>query len=172
MMKRYVQQSIWPVSVFGLGFLLLIMGLSGVANIQETRRIHQQILAVEDNYRHVESLVEGIRADTSQVAVLRRDRLLDPSGSSSAHTRQLAEVRQKTEASLEQLRTLRPQQESKAYERLTNTMRAYLDTVAAEFRKSQGRGRWARANSSRRPWRRRKERRPKGMSRKRGANNA
>jgi signal transduction histidine kinase len=140
MMKRYVQQSIWPVSVFGLGFLLLIMGLSGVANIQETRRIHQQILAVEDNYRHVENLVEAIRANTSQVAVLRRDRLLDPSGSSAEHTRQLAEVRQKTETSLEQLRTLRPQQESKAYERLTNTMRAYLDTVAAEFRESPGSG--------------------------------
>src|ERR1700720_1171752 len=117
MMKRYVQQSIWPVSVFGLGFLLLIMGLSGVANIQETRRIHQQILGVEDNYRHVENLVEAIRANTSQVAVLRRDRLLDPSGSSAEHTRQLAEVRQRTEAGLEQLRTLRPQQESKAYER-------------------------------------------------------
>ena len=64
------------MSVFGLGFLLLIMGLSGVASIQETRRIHQQILAVEDNYRHIENLVEGIRSDTSRVAVLRRDRLL------------------------------------------------------------------------------------------------
>ena len=92
-MKKYVQQSIWPVSVFGLGFLLLIMGLSGVANIQETRRIHQQILSVEDNYRHVENLVETIRANTSQVAVLRRDRLLDPSGASAEQTRQLAEVR-------------------------------------------------------------------------------
>jgi tRNA G18 (ribose-2'-O)-methylase SpoU len=139
MMKRYVQQSIWPVSVFGLGFLLLIMGLSGVANIQETRRIHQQILAVEDNYRHVENLVEGIRADTSQVAVLRRDRLLD-TGARAEHTRQLAEVRQKTEASLDQLRALRPQQESKAYERLTSTMRAYLDAVAVEFRESPGSG--------------------------------
>src|SRR5580658_4150011 len=75
-MVKNVPQSIWPVSVFGLGFLLLIMGLSGVASIQETRRIHQQILAVEDNYRHIENLVEGIRTDTSRVAVLRRDRLL------------------------------------------------------------------------------------------------
>ena len=74
---KNVPQSIWPVSVFGLGFLLIIMGLSGVASIQETRRIHQQILAVEDNYRQIENVVEGIRSDTSRVAVLRRDRLLD-----------------------------------------------------------------------------------------------
>ncbi len=74
---KNVPQSIWPVSVFGLGFLLIIMGLSGVASIQETRRIHQQILAVEDTYRHIENVVESIRSDTSRVAVLRRDRLLE-----------------------------------------------------------------------------------------------
>ena len=74
---KTVPQSIWPVSVFGLGFLLIIMGLSGVASIQETRRIHQQILAVEDTYRQIENVVESIRSDTSRVAVLRRDRLLE-----------------------------------------------------------------------------------------------
>src|SRR6202022_3355235 len=85
------QQSIWPVSVFGLGFLLLIMGLSGVASIQETRRIHLQILAVEDNYRHIENVVESIRSDTSRVAVLRRDRLLERDVSASADGVQLAD---------------------------------------------------------------------------------
>src|SRR5207247_6581641 len=74
---KAAQQSIWPVSVFGLGFLLLIIGLSGVANIQETRRIHEQILSVEDNYRRIESLVESIRSNISRVAILRRDRLLE-----------------------------------------------------------------------------------------------
>ena len=120
--------------MFGLGFLLLIMGLSGVANIQETRRIHQQILLVEDNYRQVENLVEGIRADTSRVAVLRRDRLLDSKGSDQSYTAQLADVRQKTEANLQELRSVRPQQESKAFEGLVGELRSYLDTVAAEFR--------------------------------------
>ena len=66
--------------MFGLGFLLIIMGLSGVASIQETRRIHQQILAVEDSYRQIENVVESIRSDTSRVAVLRRDRLLEKTG--------------------------------------------------------------------------------------------
>ena len=80
---KNVPQSIWPVSVFGLGFLLIIMGLSGVASIQETRRIHQQILAVEDTYRHIENVVESIRSDTSRVAVLRRDRLLEQDASAS-----------------------------------------------------------------------------------------
>src|SRR5271155_4539708 len=97
MVKTYAQQSIWPVSVFGLGFMLLIMGLSGVASIQETRRIHQQILSVEDNYRHIENLVEGIRSDTSRVAVLRRDRLLERNITAQAYTAQLAALRGKTE---------------------------------------------------------------------------
>ena len=94
---KNVPQSIWPVSVFGLGFLLIIMGLSGVASIQETRRIHQQILAVEDTYRHIENVVESIRSDTSRVAVLRRDRLLERDASPSAYAVQLAALRAKTE---------------------------------------------------------------------------
>jgi signal transduction histidine kinase len=121
------------VSVFGLGFLLIIMGLSGFANIQETRRIHEQILAVEDNYRHIENLVEAIRSDTSRVAVLQRDRLLDQSVSSD-YPRQLAGLRDQTEATLGQLLSLQPQQDSKAFERLESALRAYMDAVAVEFR--------------------------------------
>ena len=127
-------QSIWPVSVFGLGFLLIIMGLSGFASIQETRRIHEQILAVEDNYRHIENLVEAIRSDTSRVAVLQRDRLLDGNPAAADYPRQLAGIRDKTEATLEQLRSLQPQQDSKACERLASALRAYMDAVAVEFR--------------------------------------
>src|SRR5580700_10395991 len=112
-MVKTQAQSIWPVSVFGLGFMLLIMGLTGVASIQETRRIHQQILSVEDSYRHIENVVEGIRADTSGADILRRDRLLDSSGSSGDYGRQLAGLRVKTGADLDKLRALRPQQESK-----------------------------------------------------------
>ena len=128
------QQSIWPVSVFGLGFLLLIMGLSGVASIQETRRIHEQILSVEDNYRHIENMVEAIRSDTSRVAVLQRDRLLDRNASSEEYGRQLAALRDKTEETMGQLRSIQLQQDSKAFERLESALRAYMDAVAAEFR--------------------------------------
>ena len=106
MVKTYAQQSIWPVSVFGLGFMLLIMGLSGVASIQETRRIHQQNLSVEDSYRHIENLVEGIRADTSGADILRRDRLLDSSSAAEQYARQLGGLRSKTDADLERLRGL------------------------------------------------------------------
>ena len=131
---RTSQQSIWPVSVFGLGFLLLIMGLSGVASIQETRRIHEQILSVEDNYRHIENMVEAIRSDTSRVAVLQRDRLLDRNASSAEYGRQLAALRDKTEETMGQLRSIQLQQDSKAFERLESALRAYMDAVAAEFR--------------------------------------
>ena len=136
MVKTQAQQSIWPVSVFGLGFMLLIMGLSGVASIQETRRIHQQILSVEDSYRHIENLVEGIRADTSGADILRRDRLLDSSGVGEDYARQLKGLRAKTGGDLEKLRGLRPQQESKVLDRLETALRDYWDAAAAEFQES------------------------------------
>ena len=133
---RTAQQSIWPVSVFGLGFLLLIMGLSGVANIQETRRIHQQILAVEDTYRNIENLVEGIRTDTSRVAVLRRDRLLKANGTAPDYPRQLAILRAKTDANVTRLKSLRPQPSSKAVDRLESALGLYLSAAAREFRQA------------------------------------
>jgi signal transduction histidine kinase len=132
---KTVPQSIWPVSVFGLGFLLIIMGLSGVASIQETRRIHQQILSVEDTYRHIENVVEGIRSDTSRVAVLRRDRLLEREIPASAYHAQLAALRAKTEDNLAQLKSLRPQHSSRAVDRLEVALQDYLDTVGKEFQK-------------------------------------
>jgi signal transduction histidine kinase len=137
---RTAPQSIWPVSVFGLGFLLLVIGLSGVANIQETRSIHDQILSVEDNYRHIESLVESIRSDTSRVAVLRRDRLLAPNVSPAIYSARLAELRAKTEINLHQLRILGLAQASKAFESLSSALQAYLDTVDVEFRNAPNSG--------------------------------
>ena len=130
---KSVPQSIWPVSVFGLGFMLIIMGLSGVASIQETRRIHEQILTVEDTYRHIENVVESIRSDTSRVAVLRRDRLLEREAPAVAYAVQLAGLRAKTEYSLAQLKSLRPQHSSRPVERLENALVSYLNIVGVEF---------------------------------------
>jgi signal transduction histidine kinase len=119
--------------VFGLGFLLIIRGLSGAASIQETRRIHQQILTVEDTYRQIENVVESIRSDTSRVAVLRRDRLLERDASSRVYAVQLAGLRAKTERNLAQLKSLRPQHSSGPVERLETALEAYLKTVRVEF---------------------------------------
>jgi signal transduction histidine kinase len=112
------------------------MGLTGVASIQETRRIHQQILSVEDSYRHIENLVEGIRADTSGADILRRDRLLDSSATSEEYARQLQGLRSKTGVDLDKLRGLRAQQESKVLERLETALRDYWAATVAESQES------------------------------------
>src|SRR5260370_20690588 len=102
------------------------MGLCGVASIQETRHIHQQILAVEDNYRHIENLVEGIRANSSQVTLLLRDRLLESKRTETDYSGQLAEGRLKTDASLAQVSALRPQQSSEVLYLLAAALHAYV----------------------------------------------
>jgi signal transduction histidine kinase len=132
---KTVKQSIWPVSVFGLGFLILILGLSGVASIQETRRIHEQILAVEDNYRHIERLAETIRSDVSRVAVLRRDRLLETRYSASHYSGELEELTARINVNLDQLLILRSaEQGGKAFDRLQKSLHTYLGAVDVEFR--------------------------------------
>jgi signal transduction histidine kinase len=81
-------------------------------------------------------VVEGIRGDTSNADILRRDRLLDSSGAGENYARQLAGLRSKAGADLDKLRTLRPQQESKVLERLETALRDYWDTASAEFQES------------------------------------
>src|SRR5215472_14900668 len=117
--------------------MLLIMGLTGVASIQETHRIHLQILAVEDNYRHIEKMVEGIRADTFNADLLRRDRLLDLTPNGDVYASQLAGLHAKADADLETLRAFRPQQVSKVLERLDAALRDYWKAVGLEFQTSQ-----------------------------------
>jgi signal transduction histidine kinase len=133
---KAVPQSIWPVSVFGLGFLLLVIGLSGVANIQETRHIHEQILAAEDNYREVEKRVEAIHSDISRVAVLRRERLLDAKVPGAQYIGQLAALRSKIDGNLAQLRVLQLERKGDGFERVEGVLQGYLDTAMAEFRVS------------------------------------
>ena len=127
------KQSIWPVSVFGLGFLLLTIGLSGVANIQETRHIHEQILLAENNYRNVESLLEGIRSDVSRLAVLRRDRLLETGTSAAKYSQVFAELRAKNQINLDRLRVLPAEQRGKTLVRLETALHMYFDAVDDEF---------------------------------------
>ncbi len=94
---------------------------------------------MEDNYRRIESLVEAIRSDTSRVAMLRRDRLLDTNIAAKTYSMALAQLRARTEINLDQLRVLRPQQSSKAFERLEGALHGYLDTVESEFRETLAR---------------------------------
>jgi signal transduction histidine kinase len=135
-----VKQTIWPVSVFGLGFLLLTIGLSGVANIQETRSIHDQILAVEDNYRHIESQLEAIRADVSRVAVLRRDRLLAVGPTNANYVKLFAQLRANAEINLDQLRILPERQRGMAFDRLEKAFHTYMDAVDIELRNNPSHG--------------------------------
>lgn len=119
--------------MFGLGFLLIILGLSGVASIQETRRIHQQLLSAEDTYRRIENVVESIRADTSRVAVLRRDRLLVEDTPARRYFNELAGLRANIQSSLRQLEALQTQHSSRPVKRLREALEQYLTMVSAEF---------------------------------------
>ena len=100
-----------------------------------TQAMHQ-ILAVEDTYRHIENLVEAIRAETSNADILRRDRLLDSTDAGESYARQLAGLRSKTGLVLDQLRPLRPQPESKVFERLETSLGDYWGAVASEFQEN------------------------------------
>ena len=127
---KRIRQSIWPVSLFGLGLLLAIIGLSGAANLEQARQIYQQILLFENNYRQVEGILEAVRIETFNIGILRRDHLLDPT---TPYQQKFAGQVAKITELMPKLRTLRAPQERNTLDRLDAALNSYISIVAAEI---------------------------------------
>jgi len=132
---KKIRQSIWPVSLFGLGLLLGIIGLSGVANIERARQIFDQIQSFEHNFRQVETILEAVRAETFRVAILRRDRLLDTSAPPASYDQQFTEHVSRINELMPGLRALQAPGDGRALDRLDSALATYLSIVASETRK-------------------------------------
>jgi signal transduction histidine kinase len=122
MQIKKIRQSIWPVSVFGLGCLLLIIGVAGVANLAQARHIYRDILGSEDNHRHMEDLIENVRSETL------------PPGSSG----ELSQHRARARSLVSQIREQRPD-ETGVVNRLESALEKYFgtnatDSIAASYR--------------------------------------
>jgi signal transduction histidine kinase len=123
MQIKKIRQSIWPVSVFGLGCLLLIIGVAGVANLAQARHIYRDILGFEDNHRHMEDLIENVRSETL------------PSASSG----ELSQHRERVRSLVTQIREQRPSDGTGAVNRLEGALENYFganatDSIAASYR--------------------------------------
>ena len=140
MKLRKVRQSIWPVSVFGLGLLLVIIGLAGVANLEQTKHIYQQILSFEANYRQMEYILEAVRLETFRIAILRRDRLLDAVSIDAEYEQQFGDHRAAIRHLMQQLRTVWAPRESVALERLDVALNTYFTIISTEFSKPRSDG--------------------------------
>jgi signal transduction histidine kinase len=113
MQIKKIRQSIWPVSVFGLGCLLLIIGIAGVANLAQARHIYRDILTFEDNHRRMEDLVENIRLETVR------------GGEPGSATSELAQHRERVRKLVAQVREQRPS-DQEAVNRLEATLEKYF----------------------------------------------
>jgi signal transduction histidine kinase len=114
MRLKKIRQSIWPVSVFGLGCLLLIIGVAGVANLSQSHHIYREIIGFEDNYRRMEELIEDIRFETLRV------------GEAPASNRDLSGQRERVRSLESRLRDLRPSDGTGALSRLAAALDKYF----------------------------------------------
>src|SRR5271166_2703812 len=130
MQLKKIRQSIWPVSVFGLGFLLLIIGVAGVANLNEARHIYRDILSFEDSHRHMEDLIEDIRTETlhlGESAASSGEVALHPSNEVALHpSNEVALHRGRVRSLVAQLREQRPSDVSGAVDRLDAALEKYF----------------------------------------------
>ncbi len=132
---KTVKQSIWPVSVFGLGFLLLILGLSG-------RGKHSGDAPDSRTDISGGGQLPAYRAagGSNSIGCIARGGVAAGPAAGNArfaaarYLQLLGELRARTEVNLDQLRILRSEQGGTAFDRLENALHTYLDAVDVEFR--------------------------------------
>jgi signal transduction histidine kinase len=97
----------WPVVAVALcGLLLLIVG-SMIATRNKAQAIYQQLEALNDRHRQVESRLRRLRGDVHLSGIFVRDYLLDTSRENAAEYRQrLAQLRQTNMSTLSELAAL------------------------------------------------------------------
>ncbi|MEO8132165.1 MAG: ATP-binding protein [Bryobacteraceae bacterium] len=95
----------WPFLLIGFGALLLLIALSAVALHSRMGQVYREVSIIQQGERDNRRLLNQLRSELYQTAILVRDYLLEPSPEAAANERQsLEELRtaiQKDVASLE-----------------------------------------------------------------------
>ena len=96
----------WPFLLIGFGVLLALIALSAIALHNQVGKVYAEVAGIQQRERGNRQLLNRLRSELYQTAILVRDYLLEPSAEAAANERQaLEELResiQKNVAALEQ----------------------------------------------------------------------
>ncbi len=130
-MNRY---RTWPVFTVGLGCLLLLIFLPGVAALRQSSQIYDEVRAIQHSHERTQSDLFSIERRVLQMSVTVRDFLLDNSpDTSSAYRTDFDLLRSAIDRNLQTLADSAPEGKSAVFDRLRSQIREYENTMTPVF---------------------------------------
>ena len=124
----------WPVFLVGLGSLLLLIFLPGIAALRQSAQIYDDIRTIQQTQEHVQSSLFEVERRVLQMSLTVRDFLLDTSPQTASMYRERFErLRTATETHLQSLAAKAPQDQTGMFDRLRQQFRNYTSTMAPVF---------------------------------------
>jgi signal transduction histidine kinase len=130
-MKKY---RTWPVFTIGLGSLLLLIFLPGIAALRQSSEIYDEVRTIQHSHERTQSVLFAIERRVLQMSVTVRDFLLDSSPvTTNVYRKQFESLRSSLEDELRALAASAPPDQTGMFDRLSQQLRAYARTVAPVF---------------------------------------
>ena len=124
----------WPVLVIGFGTLIALIAISGLGSLRRAQQTYRDVSALNERYRRTEQILNAVGSEISDVGLLARDYLLDPSGLRAARYRsELVVVRSRMEEELEELSRLIRREDVPRLTRLRKEVDGYWDVLDPLF---------------------------------------
>ena len=124
----------WPILLIGFGMLIVLIAVSGLGALRRARQTYREVSALNDRYRRTEHTLNAVGAEISEVGLLTRDYLLDPSMlSAGAYRSELVTVRARMENELLELSRVMGVEEAPRLARLRKEVGAYWDVLDPLF---------------------------------------
>jgi len=116
----------WLVLLAGFGTLILLIGLLGFGAMGRAKALHDQMLAADENFRQIDSVLREIPPDLYLGDILIRDYLLDPSHiTAPAYREQMLAMRTTIRQRLDLLQDRMGPEEAQAIQQLQAGLRGY-----------------------------------------------
>ncbi len=124
----------WPVLLVGFGTLIVLIAISGLGALRRARQTYREVSSLNDRYRRTERILNAVGSEISEVGLVTRDYLLDPSTlSAGAYRTELMTMRASMENELQELSLVMGADEAPRLARLRKEVGAYWDVLDPLF---------------------------------------
>jgi signal transduction histidine kinase len=129
-----IRNRTWPVFLIGLGCLLLLIFLPGLAALRQSAEIYDDVREIQRSHETLQSALFDVERRVLQMSLSVRDFLLDNSPETAPFYRQRFEYfRSAIDDRLNLLSRAAPRQQEDMFDRLRDQIHAYASTMRPVF---------------------------------------
>ena len=130
-----MKRQTWPVFLVGLGSLLLLILLPGIAALRQSGQVFNEVHELQVSYEHTQDVLTTIEERLLQASFLVRDFLLDNAESPSTdYERRYAVLQKENDNDVSQLGEHTAPDQRNKFAQLKDQIDAYLDSLEPVFK--------------------------------------